>query len=112
MALSGLYFHWGWSYGGGSGGSWSAQMNFPPAAVVAQTSLSMASGAGLCAVGIPQYRVRPDPGGAEREVNFGWDPNLGYPPSVSDAHMTSVTVKLSVGAHQQGVATLSVSFFF
>jgi hypothetical protein len=111
MVLSGIYYKWGWAYGGNSGSSWTAQMNFPPSSMVAKTSLSMASGEGLCVVGITQYRVRPDPKGAEQEVNFNWDPNIGYPPSVSESHTTSVTAKLSVGAHQQGVAMLTIYFF-
>ena len=112
MPVAGMHYNWGWAYGGDDGFSVSAQYNFSPAFAAAQTSLSMADGDGLCTSGITQYRIRPNPNAPDQDVNFGWDPNFGFPPSVYDPHMTSVTAELDVGGNgQQGVMTLNVWFF-
>ena len=112
MAVTGMHYNWGWAYGGDNGISWSAQYNFSPGFAVAQTSLSMADGDGLVTCGITQYRKRAVPSGPDQDVNFGWNPNFGFPPSVYDPLMTSVTAELDVGGNgQQGVMTLNVWFF-
>jgi hypothetical protein len=112
VAVSGMHYNWGWAYGGDNGISWSVEYNFAPSYAAAQTSLSMADGDGLCTCGITQYRVRPDPGGPDQDVDFNWDPNFGFPPSVYDPNMSGVTAELDVGGNgQQGVMTLNVWFF-
>jgi hypothetical protein len=107
MAVSGMRYHWGWAYES----DWSVQYNFSPSSAVAQCPLSMADGDGLCTGGITQYRTRPHPNGPVHDRKFSWNPNFGFPPSVYDPNMTSVTAELVVGNGQQGVMTLNVWFF-
>lgn len=108
MALTGMLYYWD---SASDGNSRSIDINFPPSYTVAQTSLSFVSGEGLHAVGIRSYRSRPKADGAEEQVNFSWDPNSGYPPSVFHERMTSISAQLVVGGEQQATATLNVWFF-
>src|SRR6516225_9890346 len=57
------------------------------------------------------WSIRSDPNGPDQDVNFSWNSNFGYPPSVYDPNMTSVTAELDVGQDQEGVMTLKVWFF-
>jgi hypothetical protein len=107
MAVTGMHYTWGWA----SDNDWSVQYNFSPARAVAQVSLSQAVEQGLCAGGITQYRTKPLPNGPDHDVNFGWNPNFIYPPSVHDPQMTSVTAELVASVGQQGTMTLNVWFF-
>jgi hypothetical protein len=111
MALTGIYANWGWAYGGSTGGTHTMEFGFAPSKVVVHSTLSMASGDGLCVVGISHYRSRPNPNGPEQSFDFNWDPNFGYPPIIFDQHFTYAKAELNVGAHQQAVATVTISFF-
>jgi hypothetical protein len=108
MGVSGMWYAYAGAYGGSDGYSWSAEVNIAPSYASAQTSLSHASGDGLCASGITKYRVRPDPGGQESEVDNSWDNGWGYPPAVWDPHLSSATGQVDVGADQTGVFVLNV----
>lgn len=99
MPVQGAFYKWMWGVGHDSGGSGSVQINFPPKDALALVSLSHASGSGLCAAGIAQYRTRGNAGGPDQDHNFAWDPNLGFPPLARDTNMTSVSASLSLGAH-------------
>jgi hypothetical protein len=111
LATIAMSWNWMWAYGGDSGTSHSIEMRFGPSNAFAQTTLSMAAGDGLCVVGITAYRMRPDPGGPDQETDFQWNPNFGFPPMAYDPNLTYVRAELDVGAHQQGVASLIVTFF-
>ena len=108
MPVQGAHYNWKWGIGHDTGGSGSLQINFRPSDALALVSLSMASGEGLCHAGITQYRSRPVPSGPEQDHNFGWSAGFGFPPVARDTTMTSVTARLTLGAHQQGVMTLVV----
>lgn len=107
MAVTGMHYNWGWGFGA----SWSTQYNFAPSYAAAQVSCIAFSGGGLHATGITQYLTRPDPNGPDQPVNFSWNTDFGYPPSVYDPNMTSVTAELDLGEDQEGVMTLNVWFF-
>jgi len=111
MALTSIFANWGWAYGADAGATHIMEFSFAPSKVIVHSTLSMASGGGLCVVGISHYRSRPNPNGPEQSFDFNWDPNFGYPPIVFDQHFTYAKAELVVGAHQQGVATVTVSFF-
>lgn len=109
MPVQNMAWHWGAVYGGDPGGSVSLQVNFAPTQAVAQTTLSGASGDGLCMGGITQYRTRTQPNAPDQDHNFGWNPLFGYPPVAYDPTMTSVSARLHVGGDgQTGVMTLMV----
>src|SRR5262249_3591795 len=89
VSMAGIYYDWRYCYSGNDGYSTSITYNFSRSTAVAQVSLSMADGDGLCVCGFTQYRHRPTAGGADKDVNYGWSQWYGYPPSVYDEHMTS-----------------------
>lgn len=107
MPVSGMHYNWGCA----TSSSWSVQYNFAPSFAVAQVSVIAFGGGGLHGGGVTQYRIRPDPNGPDQDVDFSWNSNFGYPPSVYDPNMTSVTAELDVGQDQEGVMTLNVWFF-
>jgi hypothetical protein len=89
----------------------SVTYSFSPTYAVAQTSLSLVAGGGECSVGIRHYETRPQPNGPNQSFNFGWNNIGGYPPSIDDHHLTSVTAHMWVGQGIQfGQATLNVWF--
>jgi hypothetical protein len=111
MALQAIFANWAWAYGGDSGAVSIMEFSFPPSKVIVHSTLSMATGGGLCTVGISHYRTRPNPNGPDQPIDFNWDPNFGFPPIIFDQHFTYAKAELTVGAHQQGVATVTISFF-
>jgi hypothetical protein len=101
-----------WLSGGDNGGSHSVTYSFSPAFAAAQTSLSLVMNPGITSVGIHHYETRPHPNGPNKDFNFGWNYIGGYPPSIDDPNLTSVTAQIWVGqGGQAGQATLNVWFF-
>jgi hypothetical protein len=79
--------------------------------MIAQCALTNAGGAptlttsgspgnGVTA-GITQYYVHP-PGGPDQGVDFGWNPNFGYPAEVWDNNMTSVNAEMLIEYSDSG----------
>jgi len=112
MAVSGMHYTNFSIDGGDNGGSHSVTYSFSPAYAAAQTSLSLVANPGICSVGIKHYETRPQANGPNKDFDFGWSDIGGYPPSIYDPHLTSVTAKMWVGqGNQWGQATLNVWFF-
>jgi len=113
MTVSGMHYTNFWVSGGDNGSSHSVTYSFSPAHAVAQTALSLVSGGGIVSVGIHHYETRPHPNGPNQSFNFGWNWIGGYPPSIHDHNLTSVTAQIWVGegGNQDGQATLNVWFF-
>ena len=112
MTITNVHFTWMWAWSNDSdGNSFSVQLNFSPHDTLALTSLSQASGDGLCDVGISEFRFRPVANGPDHTKSFAWTTDFGFRPFVHDPHMTSVTAQLTVGGDgQQGVASLTTWF--
>jgi hypothetical protein len=88
----------------------SMEINFAPAAALAQTSLSdveYTGAEGFVSSGIFQFRKRATPSGPDQDVNF-----FGVSPAaVTDPLMTSVTALFGVSPDQAGTFTLTVWIF-
>ena len=108
MAVTGIWYHWMWSYDGSSA---SMHIAMAPTGGVAQVSLSAANGEGLCSAGITDYESRPVPNGPNVPHHFDWDTNFGFPPAISDASLTSVSAAIETGSQQNVTATLTLYQF-
>ena len=112
MTVKGVNYHLRWAYGGPKGRTASVQYNFAQSNALAQTSLSSAVAQSACTCGITHYRVRPDFGGPDHDVNLDWNYFGAYPPVVHEPDLSSVTAWLWVGPNgDEGYMTLTIWFF-
>jgi hypothetical protein len=100
-----------WHWGAASSSSVSLQVNFAPTQAVAHCTLSQASGEGLVAGGITQFRTRITPSEKDQDHDFGVSNPVWLPPLAYDRLMTSVSARLDLGENQQGTLTLLVSLW-
>jgi hypothetical protein len=94
-------------YGGDNGADSTTEVNIPRQAAMVNVCIYEASGGGLTYAGIRAYRHRPDPAGTEVPVDFGsnWH---NWPPSMFVTDLTSVTLGIAVGAHQECSAMITI----
>jgi hypothetical protein len=91
---------------GNNGFDVSQDIFFPPALKVAQAHFSFFNGSGTPQIGISRYLFRPDPSGADQEVDFGDWPN--WSDSVYASNIAGVTFSLRVDANQEVQAFFNI----
>jgi hypothetical protein len=92
---------------GNDGTDRTKEVNIARQAAMVQVSIYEASGDGLIYAGIRAYRHLPDPAGAEIPVDFGPDWH-NWPPSFFITDLTSVTLGIALGAHQECSAMITI----
>lgn len=113
MSCDWVQTNWNWGYGGDDGITVSLFLSFSPSPyMIAQTTLSNAVSQGLLFAGITEYTVRPVPNGPDQPVTFTWNDNFGFPASVWDNNMSSVTAEMNIGGGDGQYGSYNLTVYY